>query len=868
MVARRWWWLALAIVALVGGCGQVEEDAPPPAPPEDPPERLGSSIDVSLSDLLSKPRSDLAALADEWAARAQVQEQARRDRRVLFEFLPDARFPLVVPVLREAHFSPEAGLSLPPYIAEGTKDSEFALHLARYGDQEAARQVVDPADAETRRRIDACRYERNYPVEWTRLVGLMLHVAQMRLAGGEIEGATELILLHRQLRDVLDARAGQGPLGAVLLPPGRQVLGQAVRAWKAARRTTLLAEDVENALADWGDVPAATLPLKPGAARADVARLLRSPGQGHVIPALATQRGLDLLDLPLPPEGVQAVVAVFDAADRLGELLVIYRPGVATLYPGPRDLAYLLEQRGRTGEDRKAPGLLIRTYPLGDFTCEALVVSRGNPVGALARFAAGRSGAATLPRDFGAVHLDRGFEQNRVRLAPEHAGTRVGTERPALLKEAGSLLRGVAPARVAVERAGPTDATARVSFNYVGNGGTVPLHETALRLWAEGGPAQITGQEDENGGHLILVWNDARTRITLRMPYADGQTVDLDAEDVSGTDPARRAVEAAAFDRQERQARLKAGTALTRLPRHLNFEGVQLGSTRAQVLQALPRGESVAKQTVPGGLMVTFIGEPAKGAPHVARQSFIRFDDKDRAVELRTRYGGGTTGSNWSQALLNGLKRRCGAPAERPGTWTALWADLPPRKPAATLYRWQDDLAILTCQRDAWGLEVTLRDAAGSDPDGVVALPVLEFLPRGPGGEVALGTAREALLRTAGEKPGTLADGALVLTPRGAGPYDTLMVWLDGDRVTRVVARYAQAAPPRARPAQLAQLLTEAWGRDGRGLGWPMRQDVVEGQAVQGLGWHDERTRVRLFWQESENGPPRLYGEWKEVRQP
>ncbi len=292
---------------------------------------------------------------------------------------------------------------------------------------------------------------------------------------------------------------------------------------------------------------------------------------------------------------------------------------------------------------------------------------------------------------------------------------------------------------------------------------------------------------------------------------------------------------------------------------------MQLGSTRDQVLQGLPRGESIVKQNVPGGLMVTFIGEAPKGAPDLARQAFIRFDNRGRVIELRTRYSEGSTGNNWKQTLVNNLKRHCGAPTERPGTWVALWADLPPRKPAATLYSWHDDLAVLTCQRDPWALELTLRDAAGADPDAPSPLPALQFLPRGPAGEVALGTRRDHLTPSAGEKPKTLSDGGLLLPPRGAGPYDSLMVWLDGDRVTRIVVRYAQAAPARARPAQLAQLLTEAWGRDGRALGWPMRQDMADGQALQGLGWHDDRTRVRLFWQDAENGPPRLYAEWKEV---
>ena len=129
-----------------------------------------------------------------------------------------------MPVLREAHFSAEAGLSLPPYVAEGARDSELALHLARYGDDEAARKLVDPADDEARQHIDACRCGRTYPAEWTRLMGLMLHVAHVRLAQGEADAATELVMLHRDLKAVLDPKAAAGPLGAALLPPGRQAL--------------------------------------------------------------------------------------------------------------------------------------------------------------------------------------------------------------------------------------------------------------------------------------------------------------------------------------------------------------------------------------------------------------------------------------------------------------------------------------------------------------------------------------------------------------------------------------------------------------------------------------------------------------------
>jgi hypothetical protein len=856
MVRRRLWWSLLLLAAVACGCGQAEEavvEVPPPA--EEPPERLGDRINVSLIELLGKPRAELAALADEAAARAQLQEKARRDRHITLALLPEARFPLTVPVLREAHFSPELGVSLPPYVAEGTKDSDLALHLARYGDDEAARLLADPNDAAVGARLDALRYVRNYPVEWTRLAGLMLREVQVRLAGGETDAATEMVVFHRQLQGILDPKAAAGPLGAALLPAGRHTLAQAVPVWRRDKRTALLADDVEAALAAWGDAPALTLAVPAGAARADVARLLRSPGQGRVIPALTSTRGLDLLDLPLPPEGVQAVLAHFDASERLSEVLVTYRPNIASIYLTPRDLACQLEWRNGGGKDGKAPGLLTRGYPVGDFTCEAVVVSRGNPIGAFARFEAGKASPGTLPRDLGAASLDRSFEQNRVRVAPEQPGPVVRSSRKAVLAQVKSPVRGVTPTQVVLERAGDQGGTARILVRCADDG-VVPLHQAALSLWAEAGPARITGQEDDDGGHLVLIWEDGRTRLSLRMPYHNEQALELAAEDVGGAD-------AAANDRREREARLAAGTPLMRLPRQLDYEGVQLGSSRAEALQGLPRGESVVKQEVAGGVMVLITGDAPKGAAYVARQSFVRFDGDGKVVELRTRYGDGSAG-NCGQAVLGALKRRCGAPAELPGTWGRVWDDQAARKSAPVLYRWQDDVSVLTCQRDAWGVEVTLRDARGPDADGAAVLPPPAYLPRGPVGEVALGATRAEVLRAAGlDKPQTLADGGLVLAPRTRGLYDTLLVWLDGDRVTRIVARHAQAAPPKASAEQLTQRLTETWGRDVRALGWPARQEVREGQGLQALGWHDEKTRVRLFWQEAESGPPRLYSEWK-----
>src|SRR5262249_9011103 len=162
---------------------------------------------------------------------------------------------------------------------------------------------------------------------WTRLVGLLQHTAESRLATGDLDGAVELIQLHRQLREVLDKKAAAGALGAVLLPRGREALAMAGAAWKAQNQDVLAAQ-AKEALASWGNVPAASLPVPLGAPRAEVSRLLRGEAQGRALPAPSALRALDLLALPFPDENVEGVFAFLDQAGRLSQVLVVYRAKV------------------------------------------------------------------------------------------------------------------------------------------------------------------------------------------------------------------------------------------------------------------------------------------------------------------------------------------------------------------------------------------------------------------------------------------------------------------------------------------------------------------------------------------------------------
>jgi hypothetical protein len=305
-----------------------------------------------------------------------------------------------------------------------------------------------------------------------------------------------------------------------------------------------------------------------------------------------------------------------------------------------------------------------------------------------------------------------------------------------------------------------------------------------------------------------------------------------------------------------------------RIPRDL--EQVQLGMTRDQVLHVLPSGRAVLKQDMPGGMTVTFNGDPAQDATHVARQLFVRFGPGGRAVELRVRYFDGPAAGKsptWATELLAAVKRRCGAPDEVPAIWGDVWTDFPPRKQAAAGFRWKDDVTILTCQRDAGAVELSLLDRP-RDQEAGVSLPRLEYLVRGPD-DCQLGVTRDDLLQRWGvKKPVTAGDGALVLAPKSPQPFDAILVWFEHDRVVRIIGRQAAKTAKSPTPEQMGQALGETWGRDLRRLGWPIRQDFTPHRDLYSLAWLDERTRVRLFWQDNDDGTCRTFTEWKEIPAP
>lgn len=847
------------------GCGSAPEEAA--VSDEPPPTKLEVQSEVNLAELLAKPRAELAALADDWRTKVGIQEQARRDGRLNQVLVPDLRLPLVLPVWRDVKFSDKLDIVLPTHYTDEAKDGTLAVHLARYGDVEAAHKLADPSDAATLAKIEACRGGRNYPAEWTRLVGLMLHYAQVRLSTGDVDGGSELAGLHQQLRELLDARAAQGPLGSVLLSPGRVLLGKAAAAWKVDKRPDL-AEQAEAILATWGDVPAPKLPLQPGATRTEVGAMFRSPARGKAVPASDVVRALDLLGVPLPEEGAEAVVAFFDAADRLAEVLVTYRGGINTLFLQPTQLASHLEAYPLPVQDAQtASGMRGRVYQVDNVPCTVTIVAGGSSIGAWVRLGGGKASAALapLPRDFGAVHLDRSFEHDRRLLAPEQRGDVLTVSSKTLAKIVNPL-PALKPGRAELRRDAGQVVTTSLTLRYAEE--VAPkLHELALPLWAVYGPAPLQVASDAGGTCLALTWEDGRSRYTLRLPYETTRPPELEVRDAQPADKqAERIAQVAALDRAARHERLTAGRPLVRLPRTL--EQITLGLTRSQVLAQLPTGKGIARQDIPGGVTVTFNGEPPRNSPHLARQLFLRFDAASRLTELRARYAENPvvqSKTSWAGELLNSFARTCGASQEMPPTWAAAWPDLPPRRGKPVAYSWQDDITRMTWQRDGSIAEVCLRDCPLKHEDGV-PLPPLQALPRGPA-LCPLGAERGELLKKWNvSSPVTTAEGALVLSPGLSGPYDALLVWFAKERVARVVARHTHPTGGGVAPAQASEAVIDAWGRDLRLLGWPLRQDLSPQDVLQGLTWLDEQTRVRMFWQENDDGSCRVFTEWKDAR--
>src|SRR5262249_20441673 len=136
-----------------------------------------------------------------------------------------------------------------------------------------------------------------------------------------------------------------------------------------------------------------------------------------------------------------------------------------------------------------------------------------------------------LPRDFGAVHFDRSFEQNRLRLTPGERGVRLETDEAAVLARVTRPPAVLRPVLASLERDAEQDVANRLTLTYAVEQTTPPLARVALPLWTAWGPGQFAAGEDEHGGQLAWVWEDGQTRCTLRVPHAATEAATLEVRD-------------------------------------------------------------------------------------------------------------------------------------------------------------------------------------------------------------------------------------------------------------------------------------------------------------------------------------------------
>jgi hypothetical protein len=98
-------------------------------------------------------------------------------------------------------------------------------------------------------------------------------------------------------------------------------------------------------------------------------------------------------------------------------------------------------------------------------------------------------------RDFGAVHLDRSFEQNRLKLAPDQTGT------PLEIRDAGKLAGITQPANkhalaaAVLQREANEDLLAKLTLRWPADQNHNALSQLALPLWAAYGPARLDSEE-------------------------------------------------------------------------------------------------------------------------------------------------------------------------------------------------------------------------------------------------------------------------------------------------------------------------------------------------------------------------------------
>lgn len=862
---------AVLLALAVSGCGFFKTEQSVEVVPEDTETRLPDNVGFSLSEWLILPRAELAKMADDKAEALQKQQDFTRHNPEALDLLPKLHPAIRVPGFAKAKFDETAGFSLPPYLKPGAKDAAVALHLARLGDLEAAKKIAPAAIAP---HIDSFATEKNYPVEWTRLVGLQVCAAELQLVGGDIHAAGELVQLHKQLLGVLDSKAAAGPLGAALLPLGRRALGQAADQLRNGKtKRTVIADDITAALAEWGDTPKPAPVLTPGTAKELVASVLGATANGHVVAVdgPAVLRGLDLFGLPFVDEGVEAVVAFLNDKGQFARLSLFYKPRIIQVLPDTAALAQGLVDDGLSADEPvTSEGQIKQTYKLNDLTIDVSLFTRTTRLGGVVHVHAvkGSQPVTHLPataRDLGAVNLDFSFEQNRLAIRPDSQGDTLTIEKPELLAKLASPIKKPAPVSAVLKREGEHNLVRSLALHWPAESNHQVFTHFLVPLWAAFGASRVEPVADDHGGHFNLIWQDGNTRLTLQLPNEDERGTDLVFSDTRTGDQLKSRTDIAiANDQAQRKARLAAGKARQRLPRSLHLDGVKLGMPKAQVLTALPRGRLVRQTPMADGVSMLFLTQPEPNATHSARQMFVRFGPDDKLAEIRVRYNAGPQKPDKEHpSLFDILKRGGGSPEPIAAPWAKLWTDLPVQKPVAEMFRWIDDLTVMTYERDAGGIEVALTNTDTDHPLGI-ELPPLRFCGRGIEA-CNLGDRRfDVLKRWRIDKPTVTPDGALFFGQPENSPYDLVLVWFEDDRAVRIVAQHKLKDGKPLKVEDVPNLLQAAWAQDIDRLGTLRRQYGTWGQVYGTYGWNDDKTRVLIHVQDTEQHGPRMFTEWRE----
>jgi hypothetical protein len=861
---RTWLLRAAALLAVLALAGCSREAAQPP--PDET--RLGEKTDVDVAGWLKLPRPALAKLSQEWASAVKNDLDAARKSPEAVELLPRLQPPVRVPVFREAKFSAAAGFSLPPYLKPGKPDAFVALHLARHGDTQAALRLAG-GDAALRARIEALRYEREFPAEWTRLVGLVLASSQLKLAGGDVDAATRLVRVHEQLRKVLGPKARQGALGSVLLPTGKRALTLAAKAWRAPDvKKIALADDVDQALGEWGAVPGPSLGLLPGAGKDELVGVLGGPVGGRAVVLQKPEemaRALDLMTLPLRTEAL-AVLAVFlDATDRVRLIQLTYRAKIEDVLPDTIHLAFHLDEMGLPLKSESGDASLhTQTFVSGPLAFEAARSNRSNALGGWVRVQAAEppppAGPAHDLRVFGPVDLGRGYEANRVALDPTTAGPAARVSGPQALRLLTAGLALPAPAEAVLEREKDFDLLAALRMVWGPEQNTKALADLLPALWRTYGDAPGVPTDDARGAYLCFTWQDKATRLQLRLPFDEKGPVLL-VEDASGKDQrAARAEEARKRDAAERAARLAAGKPDVRLRRSpgavngiASLEGLRLGQPKSEAAALLPNNKSYRCRDLPGLTTLVVLTNPLNASPYWARQILVRYDD-NKVAEIRVRYQEGLARAKKSQTLLATLgKGKAGAPQALPPAWLALWTDLPRNRAQAVQLRWEDDLTVCTYQKDSGGTEVVWTDRAAGGRLGPLA-----WVKSGVPG-CKLGDTAKAVRKVLND-PFAHSRGAEVYRQPADSPFEMALVWFTDGKASRILG--VHRARPGNKEKEALRALNQAWGSAIDELGFICRQEGERGSVQASYYWHDDRTRVETFVQTTEQGP-RLMTEFR-----